>query len=105
MGGPSPLLLRLSCGPVTPNFSDALPPTRFDKLSQSKSGPVLSWCPKLPCAFTDVTIPTIERMRGARPFEYAVHALLDSLSSGAPRYASGGHARRAASSRPSAPAS
>src|SRR5262245_53304825 len=41
----------------------------LDKLSQSKSGQVLSWCPSCYVQFTETTLPTIERQRGARPFE------------------------------------
>jgi heterodisulfide reductase subunit D len=40
-----------------------------DKLSQSKSKQVLSWCPSCQVQFTEVTLPTIEKMTGARPFE------------------------------------
>jgi Fe-S oxidoreductase len=41
----------------------------LDKLSHSKSGQVLSWCPSCYVQFTETTLPTIERQRGARPFE------------------------------------
>jgi Fe-S oxidoreductase len=41
----------------------------LDKLSQSKSGQVVSWCPSCYVQFTETTLPTIERQRGARPFE------------------------------------
>ena len=41
----------------------------LDKLSRSKSGQVLSWCPSCYVQFTETTLPTIERQRGARPFE------------------------------------
>ena len=41
----------------------------LDKLSQSKSGQVLSWCPSCYVQFTETTLPTIERQRGTRPFE------------------------------------
>ncbi|MFL6933771.1 MAG: heterodisulfide reductase-related iron-sulfur binding cluster [Xanthobacteraceae bacterium] len=41
----------------------------LDKLSQSKSGQVISWCPSCYVQFTETTLPTIERQRGARPFE------------------------------------
>ena len=43
--------------------------TTLDKLSHSKSGQVLSWCPSCYVQFTETTLPTIERQRGARPFE------------------------------------
>ena len=41
----------------------------IDKLSHSKSGQVLSWCPSCYVQFTETTLPTVERQRGARPFE------------------------------------
>jgi len=41
----------------------------LDKLSQSKSGQVISWCPSCYVQFTETTLPTIERQRGTRPFE------------------------------------
>jgi len=40
-----------------------------DKLSHSKSGQVISWCPSCYVQFTETTLPAIERQRGARPFE------------------------------------
>ena len=43
--------------------------TTMDKLASSKSGQVLSWCPSCYVQFTETTLPTIERTRGARPFE------------------------------------
>jgi hypothetical protein len=38
-------------------------------MSHSKSGQVLSWCPSCQVQFTETTLPTIERLRGSRPFE------------------------------------
>jgi hypothetical protein len=43
--------------------------TSIGKMSQSKSGQVLSWCPSCYVQFTETTLPTIEKQRGARPFE------------------------------------
>lgn len=40
-----------------------------DKLSQSKSRQVLSWCPSCHVQFTEITLPTLEKMTGSRPFE------------------------------------
>jgi heterodisulfide reductase subunit D len=40
-----------------------------DKLSQSKSRQVVSWCPSCQVQFAEITLPTIEKMTGARPFE------------------------------------
>jgi Fe-S oxidoreductase len=41
----------------------------IEKLSQSKSGEVISWCPSCYVQFTETTLPALERQRGARPFE------------------------------------
>ena len=41
----------------------------IDKMSQSTSGQVISWCPSCYVQFTETTIPAIEHQRGARPFE------------------------------------
>lgn len=41
----------------------------IDKLSRSKTGQVLSWCPSCYVQFTETTVPTLERQGAARPFE------------------------------------
>jgi Fe-S oxidoreductase len=41
----------------------------LDKLSQSKTGQVLSWCPSCHVQFTEMALPAAERTRGAKPFE------------------------------------
>jgi len=41
----------------------------IEKLSHSRSGQVISWCPSCYVQFTELTLPTIERQRGSRPFE------------------------------------
>jgi hypothetical protein len=41
----------------------------IEKMSHSKSGHVISWCPSCYVQFTETTIPAIERQSGARPFE------------------------------------
>jgi heterodisulfide reductase subunit D len=41
----------------------------LEKLAASKTGQVLAWCPSCQVQFSEVTLPTIERARGARPFE------------------------------------
>jgi len=41
----------------------------IEKMSHAKSGQVISWCPSCYVQFTETTLPTIERQRGARPFE------------------------------------
>jgi heterodisulfide reductase subunit D len=43
--------------------------TTINKLSQSKSGQVVSWCPSCQVQFTETTLPTLEKMRGSKPFE------------------------------------
>jgi hypothetical protein len=41
----------------------------IEKMSHSKSGQVISWCPSCYVQFTETTLPTLERQAGARPFE------------------------------------
>ncbi len=41
----------------------------LDKLSRSKTGQVLSWCPSCHVQFTEMTLPAAEQTRGAKPFE------------------------------------
>ena len=41
----------------------------LDKLSHSKTGQVLSWCPSCHVQFTEMTLPAAEGTRGAKPFE------------------------------------
>lgn len=41
----------------------------MDKLARSKSGQVISWCPSCHVQFTETTLPTVEKARGATPFE------------------------------------
>jgi heterodisulfide reductase subunit D len=69
MGGPTHC-----CGIVHMRAGDAevsgrMATSTLDKLAQSKSGQVVSWCPSCYVQFTETTLPTIERQRGARPFE------------------------------------
>ncbi|MGH6771569.1 MAG: heterodisulfide reductase-related iron-sulfur binding cluster, partial [Xanthobacteraceae bacterium] len=69
MGGPSHC-----CGVVQMRTGDIATSGRFtqatmDKLSQSKSGQVISWCPSCHVQFTETTLPTVEKARGAKPFE------------------------------------
>jgi heterodisulfide reductase subunit D len=85
MGGPSHC-----CGIVQMRSGDVATSGRFaestmDKLARSKSGQVISWCPSCHVQFTETTLPTIERTRGARPFEMTPFMLflrrhLDRLS-------------------------
>jgi Fe-S oxidoreductase len=69
MGGPTHC-----CGIVQMRSGDVATSGRFaestmDKLARSKSGQVISWCPSCHVQFTETTLPTIEKTRGARPFE------------------------------------
>jgi heterodisulfide reductase subunit D len=43
--------------------------TTLDKLASSHTGQVIAWCPSCQVQFSEITLPTIERMRGLRPFE------------------------------------
>ena len=69
LGGPSHC-----CGIVQMRAGDLATSGRFaestmDKLARSKSGQVISWCPSCHVQFTETTLPTLEKLRGARPFE------------------------------------
>jgi Fe-S oxidoreductase len=69
MGGPSHCcgVMQLRTGDI--EMSGRLGTSSIDKLAQSKSGQVISWCPSCYVQFTETTLPTIEAIRGARPFE------------------------------------
>jgi heterodisulfide reductase subunit D len=69
MGGPTHCcgVLQLRAGDTETLGRVAASTT--DKLSQSKSRQVLSWCPSCQVQFTEITLPTIEKMTGTRPFE------------------------------------
>jgi heterodisulfide reductase subunit D len=69
MGGPSHCcgILQLRSGDV--EMSGRMGSSSMEKLSHSKSGQVISWCPSCYVQFTELTLPTIERQRGSRPFE------------------------------------
>jgi heterodisulfide reductase subunit D len=41
----------------------------LDKLARSHAGEVLSWCPSCQVQFTEMTLPTVEKTRGAKPFD------------------------------------
>ena len=69
MGGPTHC-----CGVVQMRTGDVATSGRFgessiDKLAQSKSKQVVSWCPSCQVQFTETTLPTLEKMRGSKPFE------------------------------------
>jgi heterodisulfide reductase subunit D len=87
MGGPSHC-----CGVVQMRTGDLETSGRFGqntlaKLARSKSGQVLAWCPSCFNQFTEITLPTVERLHGARPFEMTpfvlfLHAQFDRLRPG-----------------------
>jgi Fe-S oxidoreductase len=69
MGGPSHCcgIVQLRAG--DPEMSGRMGASTVEKLSHSKSGQVLSWCPSCYVQFTETTLPALERQGTARPFE------------------------------------
>jgi heterodisulfide reductase subunit D len=69
MGGPSHCcgVLQIRTGDVA--TSGRVGEHSIDKLGQSKSKQVVSWCPSCQVQLGETTLPTLERMRGAKPFE------------------------------------
>jgi heterodisulfide reductase subunit D len=69
MGGPSHCcgIQQMRAGDM--EMSGRLGSNSIAKMSHSKSGQVLSWCPSCQVQFTETTLPTIERLRGSKPFE------------------------------------
>ena len=68
MGGPTHCcgVVQLRTGDT--EVSGRVATNSLDKLAEGKTG-VISWCASCHVQFTEVTIPTIEKLRGARPFE------------------------------------
>ena len=68
MGGPTHCcgVVQLRTGDI--EISGRAATGSLDKLAEGKTG-VISWCASCHVQFTEVTIPTIEKVRGARPFE------------------------------------
>lgn len=68
MGGPSHCcgVIQLRVGDTEVSGRQAT--SSLDRLAEGKTG-VISWCPSCHVQFTETTIPTIEKVRGARPFE------------------------------------
>jgi Fe-S oxidoreductase len=68
MGGPTHCcgVIQLRAGDT--DTSGRVATSSLDKLAEGKTG-VISWCASCHVQFTEVTIPTVEKMRGARPFE------------------------------------
>jgi Fe-S oxidoreductase len=69
MGGPSHCCGIVQMRPGDVEMSGRMGTNSIDKMSQSKSGQVISWCPSCYVQFTETTLPALERQRGARPFE------------------------------------
>ena len=69
MGGPSHCCGIMQLRPGDVEMSGRMGTSTAEKMSHSKSGQVISWCPSCYVQFTETTLPTIERQRGARPFE------------------------------------
>jgi heterodisulfide reductase subunit D len=69
MGGPSHCcgIVQMRTGDI--ETSGRMAQSSMDKLARSKSGQVISWCPSCHVQFTETTLPTVEKTRGARPFE------------------------------------
>ena len=77
------------CGIVQMRLGDVATSARIaensaNKLAQSKTGQVLSWCPSCQVQYTETTLPTLEKLRGAKPFEMTpftlfLHKHLDRL--------------------------
>jgi heterodisulfide reductase subunit D len=68
MGGPNNCcgVIQLRTGDTEVSGRQAV--SSLDRLAEGKTG-VISWCPSCHVQFTETTIPTVEKMRGARPFE------------------------------------
>jgi Fe-S oxidoreductase len=69
MGGPSHCCGIMQLRPGDIEMSGRMGSNSIEKLSHSRSGQVISWCPSCYVQFTELTLPTIERQRGSRPFE------------------------------------
>ena len=69
MGGPTHCcgVMRLRAGDT--ETYGRVAEAAIEKLAQSKSGQVLSWCPSCHVQINEIAMPEIEKMRGARPFE------------------------------------
>ncbi|MGA7073250.1 4Fe-4S dicluster domain-containing protein [Bradyrhizobium sp.] len=69
MGGPSHCCGVVQMRPGDLEMSGRMGTNSIEKLSHTKSGQVISWCPSCYVQFTETTLPALERQRGARPFE------------------------------------
>jgi heterodisulfide reductase subunit D len=69
MGGPSHCCGVVQMRPGDVEMSGRMGTNSIEKMSHTKSGQVISWCPSCQVQFTETTLPALERQRGARPFE------------------------------------
>jgi Fe-S oxidoreductase len=69
MGGPTHCcgVMQQRAGDV--EMSGRIGSSSMEKLSHSKSGQVIAWCPSCYVQFTETTLPTIKQQRGSQPFE------------------------------------
>ncbi len=84
MGGPTHCcgVIQMRTGDI--ETSGRMAENTLDKLASSKSGQVLAWCPSCLVQFNEVTLPTVERVRGSKPFEMTpfmlfLHPRLEAL--------------------------
>ena len=69
MGGPSHCcgIQHMRAGDL--EVSGRMGASTIDKMSHSRSGQVLTWCPSCTVQFRETTLPALERQRGSKPFE------------------------------------
>jgi heterodisulfide reductase subunit D len=69
MGGPTHCcgVMQLRAGDI--EMAGRMGSSSMEKMSHSKSGQVIAWCPSCYVQFTETTLPTVEKQRGSRPFE------------------------------------
>src|SRR5450755_2422320 len=69
MGGPTHCcgVMQLRAGDV--EMSGRMGTSSMEKMSHSKSGQVIAWCPSCYVQFTETTLPTIKEQHGSQPFE------------------------------------
>ncbi|RUW27705.1 (Fe-S)-binding protein [Mesorhizobium sp. M4B.F.Ca.ET.215.01.1.1] len=69
MGGPSHCcgISQLKAGDA--EMTGRMGSSSMEKLSHSRLGQVITWCPTCYVQFTENILPTVERQRGSRPFE------------------------------------
>jgi len=68
MGGPTHCCGIIQARTGDTEVSGRMATNSLDKLAEGKTG-VISWCAICHVQFTETTLPTIEKVRGARPFE------------------------------------